>query len=203
MARAARRAQWTAAACYHVLNRGQARQTRFHDDEDRCHFLKLLARYRDRFEWRLYHYCLMDNHLLLHLPDPWAQGGPLLGPPWAQGPHSLGPTLPWAPPWASHLGRSPINLISSFRVDRRWEEVYRSGRPPLIRGLTLPSRPAPEEDVVWDFHPRQVRDPALPLLQADRPEAALQVGQDVGRQEDVVPAEPPRPEPALPRRVPA
>ncbi len=67
--RAARRWQWTEAACYHVLNRGHARETVFHDDEDRAHFLKLLARYRDRFDLRLYHYCLMDNHfhLLLQL----------------------------------------------------------------------------------------------------------------------------------------
>ena len=69
---APRCSQWTEAACYHVLNRGHARETLFHDDADRCRFLQLLARYRDRFALRLYHYCLMDNHfhLLVQLPDP-------------------------------------------------------------------------------------------------------------------------------------
>jgi len=71
MPRSARRNVWTTAACYHVLNRGHARETIFHDDDDRRRFLELLARYRDRFAFRLYHYCLMDNHfhLLLQLPQ--------------------------------------------------------------------------------------------------------------------------------------
>jgi putative transposase len=71
MPRAARRRLWTEAACYHVLNRGHARETIFHDDDDRAHFLHLLARYRDRFGFRLYHYCLMNNHfhLLFQLPE--------------------------------------------------------------------------------------------------------------------------------------
>src|SRR6516164_553086 len=71
MPRAARRSLWAPAACYHVLNRGHARETIFHDDADRSYFLHLLARYRDRFGFRLYHYCLMSNHfhLLLQLPE--------------------------------------------------------------------------------------------------------------------------------------
>src|SRR5262245_52826826 len=74
MPRAARRRLWTEAACYHVLNRGHARETVFHDDRDRLYFLELLGRYRDRFGLRLYHYCLLDNHfhLLLQLPQPGA-----------------------------------------------------------------------------------------------------------------------------------
>jgi hypothetical protein len=35
---------WTHAACYHILNRGHARATVFHDDDDRLHFLGLLQR---------------------------------------------------------------------------------------------------------------------------------------------------------------
>jgi putative transposase len=65
MPRAARRYQWTDAACYHVLNRGHARETLFHDAEDRSRFLHLVGRYRTRFDLRLYHYCLMDNHFHL------------------------------------------------------------------------------------------------------------------------------------------
>ncbi len=72
MTRVARRQQWTEAACYHVMNRGHNRETIFSDDEDRRQFLGLLARYQERFDWRLYHYCLMSNHfhLLLQLADP-------------------------------------------------------------------------------------------------------------------------------------
>jgi putative transposase len=71
MPRRARRHVWTRAACYHLLNRDHARETIFHDDDDRLRFLDLLARSRDRFGFRLYHYCLMGNHfhLLLQLPD--------------------------------------------------------------------------------------------------------------------------------------
>jgi putative transposase len=71
MPRTARRSLWAPAACYHVLNRGHARETIFHDDTDRAYVLRLLARYRDRLGFRLYHYCLMDNHfhVLLQLPD--------------------------------------------------------------------------------------------------------------------------------------
>ena len=39
MPRAARRHRWTEAACYHVLNRGHARETLFHDDSDRWRML--------------------------------------------------------------------------------------------------------------------------------------------------------------------
>ena len=71
MPRNARRYLFTPAACYHVLNRGHARERIFHDDEDRLHFLHLVDRYRQRFDFRLYHYCLLDNHfhLLLQLAD--------------------------------------------------------------------------------------------------------------------------------------
>jgi REP element-mobilizing transposase RayT len=72
MPRRARRYQWTEAACYHVLNRGHARETIFHEDADRLRVLELIARSGDQFGFRLYHYCLMDNHfhLLLQLPEP-------------------------------------------------------------------------------------------------------------------------------------
>jgi putative transposase len=72
MPRAARSRLWTDAACYHVINRGHARETVFHDDDDCAYFLQLLQRYGATFELRLYHYCLMQNHfhLLLQLPEP-------------------------------------------------------------------------------------------------------------------------------------
>jgi putative transposase len=54
------------------MNRGHNREVVFADDDDRRHFVNLLARYQKRFPWRLYYYCLMSNHfhLLLQLGDP-------------------------------------------------------------------------------------------------------------------------------------
>jgi REP element-mobilizing transposase RayT len=58
-------------ACYHIIKRGHARETIFHDDADRTRFLALLQRYRDAFDLRIYHYGLMGNHLhlMLQLPE--------------------------------------------------------------------------------------------------------------------------------------
>ncbi len=56
----------------HVFNRGHNSETVFLDDLDRQNFLALVARSRQRFGVRLYHYCLMSNHfhLVLQLDDP-------------------------------------------------------------------------------------------------------------------------------------
>jgi putative transposase len=79
MPRRPRRWQWTDEACYHLINRGPNRETLFGDETDRLAFLGLLRRYRQRFCFRLYHYCLMANHfhLLRQLPDP-ARLSPLM-----------------------------------------------------------------------------------------------------------------------------
>jgi putative transposase len=59
-------------AAYHGMARGHNRETLFADADDFRYFLGLLDRYRRRFAFRLYHYCLMSNHLhlLLQLDDP-------------------------------------------------------------------------------------------------------------------------------------
>ena len=49
MSRSPRRQQWTDEARYHVMNRGHNREQIFGDDDDRRHFLLLLARYQKRF----------------------------------------------------------------------------------------------------------------------------------------------------------
>jgi putative transposase len=71
MPRVPRKQQWAEEACYHVMDRGHNREAVFGDDDDRRAFLRLVGRYRERFGFRLYHYCLMDNHfhLLLQLRD--------------------------------------------------------------------------------------------------------------------------------------
>ncbi len=62
MPRRARSWLFAEAACYHVINRGHARETVFHDDDDRVYFLKLLLCYRDAFDLCIYHDCLMRTH---------------------------------------------------------------------------------------------------------------------------------------------
>jgi putative transposase len=50
---------------YHVLNRGNARQTVFHKDGDYAAFFKLLREASERTPVRLLAYCLMPNHFHL------------------------------------------------------------------------------------------------------------------------------------------
>src|SRR5437764_579267 len=58
MPRVPRRWQWAEEACYHLMDRGHNRDAVFWDDDDRRAFLRLVDRYRRRFGFRLYHYCL-------------------------------------------------------------------------------------------------------------------------------------------------
>jgi len=53
--------------CYHILNRGNARQRVFHDDADFQSFMDLLAEGKERFSVDLFAYCLMPNHFHLLL----------------------------------------------------------------------------------------------------------------------------------------
>jgi putative transposase len=72
MPRLPRCLQWSEEACFHLMNRGHNRKATFAADEDRQAFVNLVTRYRDRFGFRLFHYCLMTNHfhLLVSLRDP-------------------------------------------------------------------------------------------------------------------------------------
>jgi REP element-mobilizing transposase RayT len=63
MARTARRR--SATDVYHVTVRGTGKIALFHDDHDRQLFLHLLARVVRQFDWRLYDYCIMGNHVHL------------------------------------------------------------------------------------------------------------------------------------------
>lgn len=49
--------------------RGINRQTLFEDEEDCVKFIQTLQRYREICEYKLYAYCLMDNHLHLLLQE--------------------------------------------------------------------------------------------------------------------------------------
>ena len=59
-----------AGAYYHVGARGNDRSEVFLSDEDRRRFLALLGHVVDRCGWRVYAYCLMDNHYHLALTTP-------------------------------------------------------------------------------------------------------------------------------------
>jgi len=49
-------------ALYHVMARGNARSDIFFDDEDRQVFIDNLERVCGRFVWRVWAWCLMQNH---------------------------------------------------------------------------------------------------------------------------------------------
>ena len=53
--------------CYHVLNRGNGRQTVFRKDGDFAAFVKLLRQAGEQTDMRLLAYCLMPNHFHLAL----------------------------------------------------------------------------------------------------------------------------------------
>ncbi len=57
-------------AWHHVMNRGQARQAVFVDDDDRVAFLELIAEARARWGLRTHALCLMDDHVHLLVEDP-------------------------------------------------------------------------------------------------------------------------------------
>jgi REP element-mobilizing transposase RayT len=56
-------------AIYHIMCRSESEFLLFRDDNDKEHYLSLLKRYTDKYKCSIYAYCLMDNHLHLHL-DP-------------------------------------------------------------------------------------------------------------------------------------
>ncbi len=59
MSRVPRRFQLGDAVCFHVMDRGHDRETIFVDDVDRLAFLELLGRYREEFNFQLFHYSLI------------------------------------------------------------------------------------------------------------------------------------------------
>ncbi|MGH7256385.1 MAG: REP-associated tyrosine transposase [Nitrospirales bacterium] len=59
-------------AVYHLTSRGNARQRIVRDEADRAAFLTPLGQVVDRFGWRCYAFCLMDNHYHLLVETPQA-----------------------------------------------------------------------------------------------------------------------------------
>lgn len=57
-------------ALYHLTSRGDRQEDIFLDNADREEFLSVLGSVVERFGWRLYAYCLMDNHYHLMVETP-------------------------------------------------------------------------------------------------------------------------------------
>ena len=103
-----------AGAVYHLTARRPAQQVIYRDDQDRRRFLATLAHAVDRYGWRVYAYCLMDNHyhLLIETPKPTlARGMRHLN-----GPAGLDATpswlvRAWVPPFAFQVG-PPIEPVA-------------------------------------------------------------------------------------------
>lgn len=52
-------------ACYHIIARGNQKQQIFRDQQDFEIYLLRLRKYKRRYDFKLYSYCLMPNHVHL------------------------------------------------------------------------------------------------------------------------------------------
>ena len=50
---------------FHILTRGNNRQDVFRDGIDYQKYLEILDRYKEKHRFKIYHYVLMKNHLVL------------------------------------------------------------------------------------------------------------------------------------------
>ncbi len=50
-------------ACYHIITRGNQRQQIFLDEKDYRTCILIIKRYKKKFRFLLYGYCLMPNHI--------------------------------------------------------------------------------------------------------------------------------------------
>lgn len=53
--------------CYHIVNRGNQKQSVFLQETDYAKYLEILRHYKKRYNFKLYAYCLMPNHIHLIL----------------------------------------------------------------------------------------------------------------------------------------
>ena len=57
-------------ACYHVISRGNEKKVRFKSHNDYEKFMNLLLKYKKKFKFKLYGWCLMNNHLHMVIESP-------------------------------------------------------------------------------------------------------------------------------------
>ena len=70
-------------AVYHVMNRGDRRESIFLDDQDRWRFLEALRETCEKTVWQVHAYCLMPNHFHLVIETP--QANLIAGMKWLLG----------------------------------------------------------------------------------------------------------------------
>lgn len=51
--------------CYHIITRGNQQQAVFKDEDDFNKYMKFLLKYKNRYKFKLYGWCLMENHVHL------------------------------------------------------------------------------------------------------------------------------------------
>ena len=61
--------QKSSTGIYHIMLRGINKQDIFHDDEDRINYIETLKKYKDISDYKIYGYCLMDNHIHLLIKE--------------------------------------------------------------------------------------------------------------------------------------
>jgi len=61
---------------YHVLTRGNNRQNIFKHEEDFLKYIEILQKYKEKYQFKLYHYVLMTNHVHL-VVEATEEGGEL------------------------------------------------------------------------------------------------------------------------------
>ena len=54
---------------YHIIIRGVDKQNIFYEDRDKYSFLKIMKNTKEKYEYEIYAYCLMDNHVHLVIYD--------------------------------------------------------------------------------------------------------------------------------------
>src|SRR5213596_2431041 len=57
-------------AIYHLMNRGDRRESIFKDDADRTRFLETLGQCCTKTEWQVHAWCLMNNHFHVVIETP-------------------------------------------------------------------------------------------------------------------------------------
>ena len=49
-------------ALYHVITRGNNKEKIFGEENEKEEYLRIIKKYKDRYGFKLYAYCIMDNH---------------------------------------------------------------------------------------------------------------------------------------------
>src|SRR3989339_593111 len=57
-------------ALYHIMTRGNAKESIYRTEKDRIIFLEILKTTINRYSWKCYAYCLMENHYHLLIETP-------------------------------------------------------------------------------------------------------------------------------------